>query len=45
MRTPVDIIKFANQYSGKEHLIINEVDKKVRLWILFESNLCFFGTG
>ena len=31
MRTPKDIIKFANEYFGKDHLVINEVDKKAYL--------------
>ena len=31
MRTPKDIIKFANEYFGKKHLIINDVDKKAYL--------------
>ena len=31
MRTPKDIIKFANEHYGKDHLVINEVDKKAYL--------------
>ena len=31
IRTPKDIIKFANEYFGKDHLVINEVDKKAYL--------------
>ena len=31
IRTPKDIIKFANEYYGKDHLVINEVDKKAYL--------------
>jgi hypothetical protein len=31
MRTPKDIIKFANEYYGKDHLVINEVDKRAYL--------------
>ena len=31
MRTPKDIIKFANEYFGKDHLVINEVDKRAYL--------------
>ena len=30
-RTPKDIIKFANEYYGKDHLVINEVDKRAYL--------------
>ena len=31
IRTPKDIIKFANEYYGKDHLVINEVDKRAYL--------------
>ena len=31
IRTPKDIIKLANEYFGKDHLVINEVDKKAYL--------------
>ena len=31
IRTPKDIIKFANEHYGKDHLVINEVDKKAYL--------------
>ena len=31
IRTPKDIIKFANEYFGKDHLVINEVDKRAYL--------------
>ena len=31
MRTPKDIIKFANEHYGKDYLVINEVDKKAYL--------------
>ena len=31
MRTPKDVIKFANEYYGKDHLVINEVDKRAYL--------------
>ena len=31
MRTPKDIIKFANEHYGKDHLVINEVNKKAYL--------------
>ena len=31
MRTPKDIIKFANEHYGRDHLVINEVDKKAYL--------------
>ena len=31
MRTPKDIIKFANEHYRKDHLVINEVDKKAYL--------------
>ena len=31
IRTPKDIIKFANEHYGRDHLVINEVDKKAYL--------------
>ena len=31
IRTPKDIIKFANEYYGKDNLVINEVDKRAYL--------------